>query len=175
MQIFVPRARSWSPKPRKNRGFMTSPRCRRPRNTVKSNVFEHCHRKLQGLQLTRSPVKSALSAGCAGSLSFGCSTKARQPSRLKHEKTKLETDLNAVSNSSVARPWKLTKQHLENVEKSTRAKMSLPEYSLRGALHRSSDNTFLKQALRAPKAIKACLGDKTERLAKSERPTRSSL
>jgi len=49
--------------------------------------------------------------------------------------------------------------------------MSLPEYSLRGALHRSSDKTFLKQALRAPKAIKARLGDETERLAKSERPT----
>ena len=38
MSFFPPRTPSRSPKPRKNRGFVTSPRAR---NTVKKDVFEH--------------------------------------------------------------------------------------------------------------------------------------
>jgi len=59
MQFFPPRAPSWSPKPRKNRCFLTSPRWnplppKGPKHRKKNNVFEYTaskiHRKQQGLQ-----------------------------------------------------------------------------------------------------------------------------
>ena len=82
MQFFPPRTPSWSPKLRKNRCFLTSPRWnplppkgpKHRKKTMFLNTASKIHRKLQGLQSTRSGLwvnRDGSAAGGAAPITFG--------------------------------------------------------------------------------------------------------